>query len=199
MSLPQQDQPHKDANYVGSAVSDSDGDAGMFPSQTTTASPSVLDPGYREKAVLLGLFEKQDSFPLPDGYREVGVVFEGLTVHGAARGNRQVESFEIAILKVGQPDTVLNSACTDTSATESQMVDVYSFAKRIFNWHTGPTRPIISDFYGVVPEGETMLVLGRPGAGCSTLLRTLANVREPFVKVDGNVFYANISAADAKK
>jgi ABC-type multidrug transport system ATPase subunit len=78
-------------------------------------------------------------------------------------------------------------------------VDVYSFAKKIFNFHTGATRPIISDFYGVVPEGETMLILGPPGAGCSTFLRALANVREPFVKVDGDVSYANISAADAKK
>jgi ATP-binding cassette subfamily G (WHITE) protein 2 (SNQ2) len=79
------------------------------------------------------------------------------------------------------------------------MVNVFRFIKQIFSFTTGPTRPILSDFYGLVPEGETMLVLGRPGSGCSTLLRALANVREPFVKVDGEVYYANIPAADAKK
>ncbi|KAF8556427.1 hypothetical protein OG21DRAFT_1521099 [Imleria badia] len=36
---------------------------------------------------------------------------------------------------------------------------------------------IISDFEGVVLPGEMLLVLGRPGAGCSTFLKTLANHR----------------------
>jgi hypothetical protein len=198
MSQPDEDQPPKETKNVRTAVLDSEGDAGMVASGTTTAAPSVLDLGKNDKAVPLGLFEKQDSFPLPEGYRHVGVVFEGLTVHGAARGNRQVESFEIALLKVCQPDTDSRLVYTDTPQLK-QMADVYSFVKKIFNCHTGPTRPIISDFYGVVPEGETMLVLGRPGAGCSTFLRTLANVREPFVRVEGDVSYANISAADAKK
>lgn len=48
-------------------------------------------------------------------------------------------------------------------------------------------------------EGEVLLVLGRPGAGCSTLMRALANVPEPFVKIDGDVSYSSIPAHEAKK
>lgn len=37
-----------------------------------------------------------------------------------------------------------------------------------------PQRTILSDFDGYMKPGEMMLVLGRPGSGCSTLLKTLA-------------------------
>jgi ABC-type multidrug transport system ATPase subunit len=32
---------------------------------------------------------------------------------------------------------------------------------------------ILKDFNGLVRKGEMLLVLGRPGSGCSTLLKTL--------------------------
>lgn len=48
----------------------------------------------------------------------------------------------------------------------------------------------------MVPPGQTLLVLGRPGAGCSTLLKVLANQRGSFTGVDGSVQYGSISAAD---
>lgn len=33
---------------------------------------------------------------------------------------------------------------------------------------------ILNSFDGLVPQGEMLLVLGRPGSGCSTLLKTIA-------------------------
>ncbi|PWY63145.1 hypothetical protein BO83DRAFT_441681 [Aspergillus eucalypticola CBS 122712] len=45
-----------------------------------------------------------------------------------------------------------------------------------------PTTQIIRDANGVVFSGESMLVLGRPGAGCTTLLKTLANSHGHFWK-----------------
>lgn len=79
------------------------------------------------------------------------------------------------------------------------MWDVPGFFKSIFNIQTGKKRSLISNFEGVVRAGETMLVLGRPGSGCSTLLRSLANVTEPFAKIEGDIAYASIDAHDAKK
>lgn len=58
---------------------------------------------------------------------------------------------------------------------------------------------LIRNFSGVVEEGEVLLVLGRPGAGCSTLMRALANVNEPFVKIEGDISYSTIPAHEAKK
>lgn len=42
------------------------------------------------------------------------------------------------------------------------------------------------------------VVLGRPGSGCTTLLKTLANSREEYHAVEGDVFYDSISPEDLK-
>jgi len=47
---------------------------------------------------------------------------------------------------------------------------------------------------GVVKPGEMCLVLGTPGAGCTTFLKAIANNREGFASVSGDVLYAGIDA-----
>ena len=54
--------------------------------------------------------------------------------------------------------------------------------------------PILNGFDGLVNKGEMLLVLGRPGSGCSTLLKTIAGVKhglhitdESDLRYDGNV------------
>ncbi len=37
----------------------------------------------------------------------------------------------------------------------------------------GPEKTILNSFDGVLKSGEMLVVLGRPGSGCSTLLKTL--------------------------
>ncbi|GJC92543.1 ABC-2 type transporter [Colletotrichum higginsianum] len=49
---------------------------------------------------------------------------------------------------------------------------------------------------GTVRHGEIMLVLGRPGSGCSTFLKAIANHREEYAQVDGEVYYGVIPAED---
>lgn len=44
-----------------------------------------------------------------------------------------------------------------------------------------------------------MLVLGRPGSGCTSFLKTIANKRHSFKSVTGDVFYGNMSAEEADK
>ncbi|KAJ2784514.1 ATP-binding cassette transporter snq2 [Coemansia javaensis] len=54
-------------------------------------------------------------------------------------------------------------------------------------------RHLIRDFTGDVREGEMLLVLGRPDAGCSTLLRVLGNHRKTYTKITGTVSYGGMS------
>jgi ATP-binding cassette subfamily G (WHITE) protein 2 (SNQ2) len=54
-------------------------------------------------------------------------------------------------------------------------------------------RPAISKISGVVRPGESLLVLGSPGAGCSTTLKVLANQRQDFPIVNGDVSYGCFS------
>ncbi|KAK4705806.1 hypothetical protein P7C70_g397, partial [Phenoliferia sp. Uapishka_3] len=144
------------------------------------------------------LFASPDSFPLPDaGYHSLGVAFDHLTVLGAGATHKTVEGLEISLLR---------------------MWDLPKFIRTLINYKSGPTRELISDFIGLVPPGQTMLVLGRPGSGCSTLrtsskasqtrtfltssccpVRAIANERSPFVRIDGEVTYGGISAQEASK
>lgn len=61
------------------------------------------------------------------------------------------------------------------------------------------TRNLIQDVSGVVPPGETLLVLGTPGAGCSTTLHAIASDTESFVAVQGKVEYSSISSEEVQK
>lgn len=60
-------------------------------------------------------------------------------------------------------------------------------------------RNLINDFSGVIRDGEMMLVLGRPGSGCSTFLKAIANTREGYADVQGEVSYGGIDAKKQKK
>lgn len=60
-------------------------------------------------------------------------------------------------------------------------------------------RHIIHDHIGAVKPGELLLVLGRPGAGCSTLLKTLAGETDGFTEVQGQVLYDGASMDQMNK
>lgn len=63
----------------------------------------------------------------------------------------------------------------------------------------GEKRNLIHDFTGVVRDGEMLLVLGRPGSGCSTFLKAVANSRGGYAGVEGEVTYGSISATEQAK
>jgi ATP-binding cassette subfamily G (WHITE) protein 2 (SNQ2) len=44
-----------------------------------------------------------------------------------------------------------------------------------------------------------VLVLGCPGSGCTTFLKAIANQRDDYAKVEGDVRYAGIDASEMSK
>eukprot|EP01133_Synstelium_polycarpum_P019406 gene19406-23237_t len=58
----------------------------------------------------------------------------------------------------------------------------------------GTTFDILHEVNTFCKDGEMLLVLGRPGAGCSTLLRLITNQRKSYVEVTGDVTYGGIPA-----
>lgn len=129
------------------------------------------------------------------GYHHLGVVWEDVTVYGAGDTRRPVESLARAVAKVSSPCTTHAAALTSTA----QMWDVVGFGARLFNVKLGKKRAILEHATGVVNAGEMLLVLGRPGSGCSTLLRAIANQRDSFAGLQGDVSYGSIDAAEAKR
>jgi ABC-type multidrug transport system ATPase subunit len=61
------------------------------------------------------------------------------------------------------------------------------------------SRNLLQGFSGSAKPGEMVLVLGRPGAGCSTFLKTIANQRNGFMGVTGDVHYGGIDAKEMSK
>ena len=64
---------------------------------------------------------------------------------------------------------------------------------------SSPTQTILHPQSGVVKPGEMCLVLGCPGAGCTTFLKAIANERTDYAGVLGDVRYAGIDAEEMAK
>ncbi len=60
-------------------------------------------------------------------------------------------------------------------------------------------RKLLQGFNGHAKPGEMTLVIGRPGSGCSTFLKTISNKRSGFMGVDGDVHYGGIPAQEMAK
>lgn len=55
-------------------------------------------------------------------------------------------------------------------------------------------RYLFHDFSGSLSPGETMLVVGRPGSGCTTFLKSLAGLTGSYAGVEGSVQYGALEA-----
>jgi ATP-binding cassette subfamily G (WHITE) protein 2 (PDR) len=80
--------------------------------------------------------------------RQVGVVYKNLNVYGSGAAlqlQKSVSDFAMALFRAGE---------------------LFSFGKK-------DHKHILRNFDGVIKSGELLIVLGRPGSGCSTLLKTM--------------------------
>ncbi|KAJ7113209.1 ABC-2 type transporter-domain-containing protein [Mycena epipterygia] len=105
--------------------------------------------------------------------RELGVVFQNLRVVGLGAS----ASYQPTLGSTLNPFTILET---------------------IQGLRHPPLRNILDDFSGVVRPGEMLLVLGRPGSGCSTLLKTLANQTEEYHAVSGSVHYDSLTPEEIR-
>lgn len=117
--------------------------------------------------------------------KKVGLVFKHLTVEGAGATATFVKTLPGAVIGTFGPD-------------------LYRILSRFIPGLPQPgankeRRVLINDFTGVVRDGEMLLVLGRPGSGCSTFLKAVTNKREGFSSVTGEVNYGGISAEEQEK
>ena len=99
--------------------------------------------------------------------------------------------------------------------TLGSILNPLNIVGKIKNVRHPPIRDILSNFEGVVRPGEMIrtfitfclptsnfnvhpVVLGRPGSGCTTLLKTLANQRKEFYSVEGDVHYDSLSPQEMR-
>lgn len=128
-----------------------------------------------------GHFEKRTT--ANGSHKRVGVVYENLTVNGVGA----TASFVRTV-----PDAIIGTFGPDLYHLLSRFIPLLRPKGQ-------PTRTLINDFSGAVRDGEMMLVLGRPGSGCSTFLKAVSNNRESFASVEGHVSYGGLPADRQKK
>ncbi|KAL3484275.1 ABC-2 type transporter-domain-containing protein [Aspergillus germanicus] len=74
--------------------------------------------------------------------------------------------------------------------------------RQVLDWFrhgNKPKRAILQDLTGQVRPGEMLLVLGRPGSGCTSFLRVLSNDRAAFDEVRGETRYGSMDHKAAKR
>lgn len=111
--------------------------------------------------------------------KRIGVLWEGLTVKGVGGSTNFVKTF---------PDAFVSFF--NVVETAMHLFGVGKKAQEI---------NILEDFRGVVRPGEMVLVLGRPGSGCTTFLKLIANQRFGYTDVTGDVEYGPFDAATFSK
>ena len=171
------------------------------PKGTSQPGEELLDSKMFEKDIERQSDEEEidddDSFELGDFIRQgrferhidgksgkrIGVVWENLTVKGAETTSTLVRTL---------PDAILGTFGLDLYNFVSRFVPALRSSK------SRVSRTLIHDFSGVVRDGEMMLVIGRPGAGCTTFLKAIANDRKTYTEVLGEVSYGEISASKQK-
>lgn len=86
------------------------------------------------------------------------------------------------------------------AAIQENVLSQFNIPKKIQEGRQKPPlKTILDNSHGCVKPGEMLLVLGRPGSGCTTLLNLLANKREGYVAVNGDVHFGSMNAKEAHK
>ncbi|KAH6884150.1 ABC-2 type transporter-domain-containing protein [Thelonectria olida] len=138
---------------------------------------SQLDPNsphFDAREWVKALVKLNDSDPNSAPSRSLGVAFQNLSVHGWGTGGAEYQK--------GVLDMPLDA--------------VKSLAGLVLPNRRKEKIEILHNFEGVIEEGELLLVLGPPGAGCSTLLKTIAG-ETAGLKVDDQS-YMNFRGVDTK-
>ncbi|KAK9441048.1 BMR1-like protein [Metarhizium brunneum] len=108
--------------------------------------------------------------------KHIGVCWDGLTVKGIGGMANYVQTF---------PNAFINFFDVITP-----VINLLGLGKR------PPEATLLDSFQGVCNPGEMVLVLGKPGSGCTTFLKTIANQRHGYTSVQGDVFYGPWTAKE---
>ena len=108
--------------------------------------------------------------------RHSGVIFKNLTVKGVGLGASLQPT--VGDIFLGLPRTIKNLISKGPKAASGKP----------------PVRTLLNNFDGCVRPGELLLVLGRPGSGCTTFLKAFTNQRSGFEAVEGDVTYGGTDA-----
>lgn len=162
-------------------------------SRVHSRASHVKGPHDIEKAISSPGDSSQDDWSLEDVLRgnrqaemdagikskHIGVIWDNLTVRGLGGVKIFVKVFPQAFV--------------DFFNIYGKLRNILGFGKK------GREFNILEGLRGVAKPGEMILVLGRPGSGCTTFLRTITNQRLGYTGIDGEVTYGPFDATTFEK
>ncbi|PYI23072.1 putative ABC transporter [Aspergillus violaceofuscus CBS 115571] len=141
--------------------------------EDSTLNPA--SPNFKSKHWMKNLLALSSRDPERYPRREAGVSFQNLSVHGFGSPTDYQKDVFNSVLQIG----ALVRKLTGTGKQKIQ---------------------ILRDFDGLVRNGEMLVVLGRPGSGCSTFLKTLAGeMNGIYMDEASQLNYQGISAKQMRK
>ncbi|KAH6665681.1 BcATRO, ABC transporter [Halenospora varia] len=139
---------------------------------------SSLDPHsahFKPRSWMKALLQLHSRDPEKYPSRTAGIAFRGLNVHGYGKPTDYQKSFG------------------------NVWLEAVGMARMLFRSNAQSKINILQDFDGLVESGEMLVVLGPPGSGCSTLLKTIAGETHGIYVDDKSYLnYQGISAHDMK-
>ncbi|KAJ5658792.1 ABC multidrug transporter C [Penicillium longicatenatum] len=140
--------------------------------EDSTLNPA--SPNFRARNWMKNLLALTSRDPERYPTRQAGVSFRNLSVHGFGSPTDYQKDVFNSVFQIG----ALARMATGTGKQKIQ---------------------ILRDFDGLVKSGEMLVVLGRPGSGCSTFLKTLAGEMNGIYKdKDSQMNYQGISDKQMK-
>ena len=135
--------------------------------ETLNEDDPVLNPSAKEFDLRMYLTKVLRDFSR-EGIESshAGIVFKNLTVSGSG-------------------------AALQFQSTVASMMSLPSQVKDLWRERNSPSKSILHDFNGTLKSGELLLVLGRPGAGCSTFLKSLCGELHGLTLDDKSVIHYN--------
>lgn len=137
------------------------------PEKNAHAEDNEVESIFDLEAALRGGLDREREVGIKS--KHIGVYWNDLTVKGYGGMSNYVPTF---------PDAFVN------------FFDVITPVIRMLGLGPKPEQVALLDkFKGVCKPGEMVLVLGKPGSGCTTFLKTIANQRWGYTAVEGEVLY----------
>ena len=131
-----------------SELSQGEGNNPFSPIKDSSLDP--YSPHFKPRSWMKALLQLQSRDPEKYPARTAGVAFRGLNVHG-----------------YGKP--------TDYQKSVGNVwLEAVGMARTLFRLNVKSKINNLQNFDGLVESGEMLVVLGPPGSGCSTLLKTIA-------------------------
>jgi len=118
---------------------------------------------------------QQTSIPNANSLKNTAVIFKSLQVWGA----NTKSLYQPTVTNIFQLIEAIHNLFSPKNKTEKKL--------------------LLNGIDGIVREGEMLLVLGRPGSGCTTFLKTIAGFTESFHGWDGEVKYFGVGIEMVKR